>query len=263
MFAQPNVNRAWASVLMISASLLLSGCGGATAPKDEPRVATGSTNKQGLWRMMEDFQGETFYSTVLIQGTGNNVTLTDCSRAFEVDNLVLSGSNYSGFNYDLAPLQVLNNDSLRWTYNNQVRTFQKMDVNAQFNMGSFTLKSPLLPDVTATNLVCVQFSETDEGEVMVLGTQVMGAPLLITINMKDGFEKGTFNIEPFGNERAMVIFSGTHWIKTTLTGFNEISSGTLAITSRGQVRIKGELQGVLRNGITPISVSFDVETPVN
>ena len=262
-FSQPTKTRLWASVLVFSAALLLPGCGGTTAPKDEPRVATNSANKQGLWRMTEDFQGETFYSTVMIQGTGSNVTLTDCSRAFEVDNLKLSGSSYSGFNYDLAPLQALSNDSLRWTYNNQTRNYQKMDVNAQFNMGSFTLKSSLLPDVVASNLVCVQFSETAQGEVMVLSTQVLGNPLLITINMQDGFAKGVFKIEPYGNERAMVIFSGAHWVKTTLMNFNEISSGTLTITSRGRVWIKGELQGVLRDGTTPISVTFDVETPVN
>ena len=260
-FSQSKITRLWATVVVLSAALLLPGCGGGTTEK--PRVATNSANKQGLWRMTEEFQGETFYSTVLIQGTGTDVNLTDCSRAFEVDKIKLSGSSYAGFNYDLAPLQVLNNDSLRWTYNNQIRNYQKMDVNAQFSMGSFTLKSSLLPDVVASNLVCVQFSETAQGEVLVLSTQVLGNPLVITINMKNGFQQGVYKVEPYGNERVMAIFSGAHWVKTTLMDFNEISSGTLNITSRGQVWIKGELKGVLRDGVTPVTVTFNAETPVN
>lgn len=263
MFAQRKYARALATGLAMSASLLLAGCGaGEQEPKDEPRIATGSTNKQGLWRMTEEFDGETFYSTVLVKGTGNNVTMTDCSRAFETDSLVLAGSTFSGYNFDLAALQVLNNDRMRWSYSNQTRQFEKMDVNPQFNMGDFSLTSPLLPNVMA-NVVCAQFSATDQGEVLVLTTQVQGNALMITINMKNGFETGIHNIEPFGNERAMVFFSGSHWVRMTLTGYNEISSGTVNITKRGQVWIEGEVKGVLRNGFTPVTVKFHVETPVN
>ncbi|MCG8538025.1 MAG: hypothetical protein MI808_23305, partial [Pseudomonadales bacterium] len=76
-------------------------------------------------------------------------------------------------------------------------------------------------------------------------------------------EEGTYEVEPYGNQDAMVIFSGSHWIATTLTGYDEISDGTLTITKRGNVWIEGHVQGVLRNGITPINVEFNVETPVN
>ncbi len=249
-------------LLGVGAGMLLAACGAGEDPVDKPRIASGSANKQGLWRMIEDFDGERFYSTVLMEGTGTNVVMTDCSRAFESDNLRLSGSAYTGYNHDLAPLNVVTNDSMRWSYLNQSRTFEKMDVNAQFNMGTFTLKSPLLPDVSASNLVCVQFSETELGEVMVLSTRVMGRSLLITINMSGGFREGTFGIEPNGNEEAMVILSGSHWVVTTLSAHDEISAGTLTIKKRGNVWIEGQLSGVLRNGITPISVTFDVETPV-
>jgi hypothetical protein len=263
MFIQKYI-RILAVVLMVSASLLVASCGGEQQPQDDVvRKATGSSNKQGLWRMIEEFDGETFYSTLLVQGTGSSVTMTDCSRAFEVDSMQLNGSSYSGYNHDLAPLQVINNDTLRWSYTNQTRQFEKMDVHSQFNMGEFSLSSPLLPDVDASNLVCVQFSETDQGEVLVLTTQVLGHPLLVTINMKNGLVEGTHNVDPYGNERAMVIFSGSHWANTTLTAYDEISSGSVTISSRGNVWIEGEVQGVLRNGITPIHVAFNVETPVN
>ena len=244
-------------------ALLLAGCGAEQAPEDVVRKASNSANTQGLWRMSETFDGETFYSTVMVKGTGNNVVMTDCSRAFEVDNLVRSGSAYSGYNADLAPLQILNNDTLRWSFSNQTRKFEKMDTLAQFNMGEFELSSPLLPDVVASNLVCVQFSETNQGEVLVLTTQVLGNPLLITLKMDGPMEEDTYEVEPYGNKDAMVIFSGSHWIATTLTGYDEISDGTLTITKRGNVWIEGHVQGVLRNGITPINVEFNVETPVN
>lgn len=245
-----------------SVSLLLSGCGGQEAPLDQPRLATNSPNKQGLWRMVEEFDGETFYSTVLVEGTGSNVKLTDCSRAFESDTMTLSGDNYSGYNHSLAPLTVTNNDSMRWNYLSQVRRFEKMDVLAKFNMGEFSLRSPLLPNVAATNFVCVQFSETDSGEVMVLGTRVLGNSLFITINMKDGFREGTFAIDPHGSGDAMVILAGAHWVYTTLSAHDEVSTGTLTIKKRGNVRIEGELSGILRNGITPVRVTFNAETPV-
>lgn len=250
--------------VLVSSVLMLPGCGGEEqAPEDVVRKASGSPNKQGLWRMTEEFDGETFYSTLLVQGTGNSVTMTDCSRAFEADSMQLSGNSYSGYNYDLAPLQVINNDTMRWSYTNQNRQFEKMDTNPQFNMGEFRVSSPSLPDVVASNLVCVQFSETDHGDVLVLTTQVLGHPLLVTITVDGSLREGNYNIEPYGNQDAMVIFSGSHWANTTLAAYDEISDGTLTITSRGNVWIEGELQGVLRNGTTPISVTFNVETPLN
>lgn len=250
--------------VMVSSLLVLPGCGGEQQPQDDVvRKTSGSPNKQGLWRMIEEFDGETFYSTVLVRGTGNSVTMNDCSRAFEVDSMTLSGNQYSGYNHDLVPLQVLNNDTMRWAYTNQSRQFEKMDTNPQFNMGEFRVSSPLLPDVVASNLVCVQFSETDQGEVLVLTTQVLGHPLLVTITADGGLSEGSYGVEPYGNQDAMVIFSGSHWANTTLTGYDEISDGTLTITSRGNVWIEGEVQGVLRNGTTPISVTFNVETPRN
>ena len=144
-----------------------------------------------------------------------------------------------------------------------IREFEKMDNLAQFNMGEFEVSSPLLPDVVASNLVCVQYSETDLGDSLVLSTKVLGQPLLVTIRTEGRMAEGTYNIEPYGNEDAMVILAGSYWANTTLTGYDEISEGTLTIQSRGNVWIEGEVQGVLRNGITPIRVSFDVETPLN
>lgn len=250
--------------VLVSSMLILPGCGGEEQPQEDVvRKTSGSPNKQGLWRMSEEFDGETFYSTVLVQGTGNSVTMTDCSRAFEMDSMVLDGNRYNGYNHDLAPLQVINNDTMTWSYTNQVREFEKMDTNPQFNMGEFEVHSSLLPDVVASNLVCVQFSETDHGDVLVLTTQVLGHPLLVTISAKGDLREGTYSIEPYGNEDAMVIFSGSHWANTTLTAYDEISAGSLTIHSRGNVWIEGEIEGVLRNGITPISVSFNVETPLN
>ena len=250
--------------LMVASTVVLPGCGGEeTPPEDVVRKTSGSNNTQGLWRIIEDFQGETFYSTAVLQGTGNAVTMTDCSRAFEADGMTRQGSTYSGYNHDLAELQVLNNDTMRWSFDNQTRRFEKMDTLAQFNMGEFNLSSPLLPDVVASNLVCVQFSETDLGDSLVLTTQVLGRPLLVTIRTEGQLQEGTYNIEPYGNGDAMVIFSGSHWANTTLTAYDEISQGTLTIHSRGNVWVEGELRGVLRNGITPIQVTFNVETPLN
>ena len=250
--------------MVVSSTLLLPGCGGEeTPPDDVVRKTSGSSNTLGLWRIMEDFQGETFYSTALIQGTGNNVIMTDCSRAFEADSMTRQGNLYSGYNHDLADLVVVNNDTMEWHYDNQTRRFEKMDTLAQFNMGEFNVSSPLLPDVVASNLVCVQFSETDLGDSLVLTTQVLGRPLLVTIRTEGPLQEGTYNIEPYGNEDAMVIFSGSHWANTTLTAYDEISQGTLTIHSRGNVWVEGELQGVLRNGITPVRVTFNVETPLN
>lgn len=260
------MSKGWLPLLVsvVSTTVMLPGCGGEEIPTDDVvRKTSASSNTQGLWRMTEDFQGERFTSTMIIQGTGNTVTMTDCSRAFEADGLTREGSVYSGYNYDLAGLMVLNNDTMQWTYDNQTRHFEKMDTLAQFNMGEFTVSSPLLPNVVASNLVCVQFSETDLGDSLVLTTQVLGKPLLVTIRTEGRLQAGTYNIEPYGNEEAMVIFSGSHWANTTLAAYDEISQGTLTIHSRGNVWVEGELQGVLRNGITPISVTFNVETPLN
>lgn len=249
---------------MLVSVMLLPGCGGEELPQEDVvRKTSGSANTQGLWRMIEEFDGETFYSTVMIQGTGANATMTDCSRAFEADSISRNGNVYSGYNHDLAPLQLINNDTMEWRYDNQVRTFEKMDNLAQFNMGEFDVSSSLLPDVSATNLVCVQYSETDLGDSLVLTTSVLGHPLLVTIRIDGPLREGTYNIEPYGNEDAMVIFSGSHWANTTLSAYDEISQGTLTIQSFGNVWIEGEVQGVLRNGITPIHVSFNVETPLN
>lgn len=249
-------------ILVLGAGVFLSGCGAGEAPADTPRLATGSTNKQGLWRMVEDFDGEKFYSTVVVQGTGNSVTMTDCSRAFEVDSMKFASGIYTGYNYDLAPLTVINNDTMRWTYLNQVRNFEKMDVDPLFDMGSFSLVSPLLPNVASAKLACVQFSKTRDNEIMVLATRVLGNSLLITINMKDRFRVGRFAIDPHGAEDAMVILTGEHWVLTTLSAHDEVSSGTLTIKRRGNVWIEGEVNGVLRNGVTPVRITFNAETPV-
>lgn len=249
-------------LLTVGATVLLSGCGAGEVPADTPRLASGSANKQGLWRMVEDFDGEKFYSTMVIQGTGNSVTMTDCSRAFETDAMRFTSGAYTGYNHDLAPLTVLNNDTMRWIYLNQTRNFEKMDVDPQFDMGQFSLKSPLLPDVASAKLACVQFSKNHDSEVMVLATRVLGNSLLITINMKDRFRVGTFAIDPHGAEDAMVILTGSHWVMTTLSPHDEVSTGTLTIKKRGNVWIEGELSGVLGNGSTPVRVAFNVETPV-
>ncbi len=251
-------------LVLFATCLTLVGCGAEqTPPEDVVRKASGSSNTEGLWRIIEEFDGETFYSTLIIEGTGDNTTLTDCSRAFESEQITLQGNQYPNYNHNLAPLQLINNDTMSWSFDNQTRQFEKMDTLAKFNMGEFEVSSPLLPDVSASNLVCVQFSETDQGEILVLTTRVLGRPLLVTIKMDGSIREGTYQIEPYGNQDAMVIFSGSHWIATTLTGYDEISQGTLTVHSRGEVWIEGEIEGVLRNGITPISVSFNVETPVN
>ena len=70
-------------------------------------------------------------------------------------------------------------------------------------------------------------------------------------------------IDPYGQERAMVTFSGGYWSATTLKAYGDVGRGTLTINRRGNVLIEGEIDGVLANGITPITVSFDVETAVN
>ena len=263
MLKQSIFTRALPGLLLASALTALPGCGGNTTHTDTPRVATGSTNTQGLWRMKEQFATETFYSAAIVEGTGNNPTITDCSRAFEADKLTLNGDHYDGFDYDMAPLNIVNNDAMTWNYNNQTRSFQKMDENAQFNMGTFTLTSTLLPSVVASKLVCTQYSTGDKGESLVLTTRVLGKPLLITIRMKDGFKVGTFNISPYGDQPAMVIFSGPYWATTTLLAYDDIASGTLTIKERGKVWITGNLSGQLLHGKKSVSVNFDVETPAD
>ena len=263
MLRQSHFIRALPAVLLLSAASLLPGCGGSTNPTDTPRVATGSKNTQGLWRITEKFDNETFYSTALIEGTGSTVAMTDCSRAFASDSLTRSSNQYTGYTHDIAPLTIINNDAMTWTYDNQTRDFEKMDVNPQFNMGNFTLSSSLLPNVVASQLVCTQFSTSDQGESLVLTTRVLGNPLLITIRLKNGFKVGTYNISPYGDEPTMVIFSGPHWALTTLLAYDEVATGTLTIKSRGNVWIEGELQGQLLNGNQPVNVSFNVETPVH
>lgn len=242
--------------------VLLTGCTG-EEKLDEPRNATGSSDTTGLWRVTESQHGDTFYSTVMIEEKNGKLTLTDCSRSFVEEGLSRQGNSYSGYNEDLAPLNIINNDKMQWFFDGQTRQFEKMDVNPEFNMGSFSFTEYYLININANRVVCAQFSETESGEALILTTEVLGSPFLITIRMKDGIEEGSFDIDPYGQERAMVTFSGGYWSATTLKAYGDVGRGTLKISKRGRVLIEGEIDGVLANGITPISVSFDIETAVN
>ncbi|MCG8311661.1 MAG: hypothetical protein MI976_00455 [Pseudomonadales bacterium] len=242
--------------------VFLTGCTG-EEKIDEPRVATGSSDTTGLWRVTESQHGDTFYSTVLIEEKNGGLELTDCSRSFVKEALSREGNSFSGYNEDLAPLNIINNDRMQWFYDGQIRQFEKMDVNPEFDMGTFSFTEYYLININANRVVCVQFSETDNGETLILTTEVLGSPFLITIRMKDGIEEGSFDIDPYGQERAMVTFSGGYWSATTLKAYGDVGRGTLTINRRGNVLIEGEIDGVLANGITPITVSFDVETAVN
>lgn len=261
---KPTVNaRQWAALSLTA--LLISACGSDPEPtEDVVRRTSGSADTLGLWRIIEHFDNETFYSAGIMKKSWNKLEFTDCSRAFETEELTLVGNSYSGYDHDLASLDIINNDTMRRTFDGRVREFEKMSLDAEFDMGTFNLESPDLFNIHAgAGDLCTQFSDGDEKQVIVLSHEILGSPIVVTIIMDGDFREGTFSVEPNGTEDVMVFFSGPYWVTTTLNSSDEVSNGTLTITNRGNVWIEGTVEGYLRDGDTPVTVTFNVETPVN
>ncbi|HVL02440.1 MAG TPA: hypothetical protein VM553_21620 [Dongiaceae bacterium] len=249
-------------VLVSATALSLSGCGGGTQPPAEtPRSVTGSTNLTGLWRVISKVGTTTQRTAATFVDSGANVAMNDCGLGFRNYALTRTGNALKGYYFNLADILVVGNDSLTYNYNNIDRDFEKMDKDAVYDMGNFSLSSAAFPTVNATSDVCVGFTDNGTEEGLILSTRVNGEMLRITINLTNSLRTGSFAIEPFGNAPATVTLDGAPL--QTMIGADSaaVLQGTLTITKRGTVWVEGTVTGTLDDETTNISVSFKAETP--
>lgn len=249
-------------VCIVLASLSLAGCGGGEAPPaDTPRAVTGSSNLSGLWRVISKVGNSTQRTAATIRDNGANLSMVDCSLGYRNYALTRDGNQLDGYYFNLAPINITNNDTMTYSYNTIQRDFAKMDRDVLFDMGNFTVSSPAFPTVNATSDVCVGFNDSGSEESVILATRINGEMLRLTISLTNSLRTGTFNIEPFGNAPATVTLDGA--ALNTMVGTESISvlQGSLKITKRGTVFVEGTVTGTLDDTVTSVNMSFKAEMP--
>lgn len=263
------VSKSLVPFLVISASaLFISGCGGGEPPPpaETPRNATGSTNLTGLWRVVHKVGPSTVRTAATFVDNGANVIINDCSlgyRPTELDRVTEDGIvKLEGYYFNLAPIVVGTNDKMTFDYSNVHRDFLKMDKDAVYDMGSFSLSSASFTTVNAaSNDVCVGFTDSGTEEGLILSTRVGGKMLRISINQTNSLRTGTFAIQKFGNEPATVELEGVALETMIGTDSAEVLQGTLKITRRGTVWVEGTVTGMLDDMTTNVNISFNAEMP--
>lgn len=254
-------SRAFIPFVLVSATTLsLTGCGGGT-PAEVPRAVTGSTNLTGLWRVVSKVGTTTQRTAATFVDNGATVTMNDCGFGYRNYALKRTGGVLEGYYFDLADIVVVNNDTMTYDYNTINRDFAKMDKDALYDMGNFSLSSASFPTVNATSDVCVGFTDSGSVEGLILSTRVNGEMLRITINLTNSLRTGSFAIEPFGNAPATVTLDGASLQTRIGTDSAAVLQGTLTITKRGAVWVEGTVTGLLDDEVTNINLSFKAETP--
>ena len=240
-------------------ALSLQGCGGGDT--DTPRATTGSTNLTGLWRVVTKIGVSTQRTAATIVDSGADLAMNDCSLAYRNYALTRSGDELSGYYFNLAPLVVVNNDTLSYDYSTIHRDFAKMDTDALYDMGNFSLSSPAFSTVNVASDVCVGFTDSGSEETLIMATRRNGDMLRLTVSMSNSLREGSFAIEPFGNAPATVTLDGTALETLVGTDSASVLQGTLKITKRGSVFVEGTISGTLDDETTAINVSFKAEMP--
>lgn len=250
-----------APALLISTPLLLTGCGGSKTT-ETPRAVTGSSTLTGLWREVSSVGTSTQRTAVLLVDKGAQVDMNDCALGYRDYALTREGSALSGYYFNLADIQVTNNDTLTYHYNNIDRSFAKMDVDPVYDMGNFTLTSPAFSTVTASSSdLCVGFIDNGSEEGLILSTRLNGEMLRITLQLTNSLRTGSFAIEPFGNAPATVSLDGAALQSLIGTDSATVLQGTLKISKRGTVWVEGTVTGTLDDEVTLIDLAFKAETP--
>ena len=242
------------------ASLSLSGCGGGETA-DTPRAVTGSSNLTGLWRVVTKVGVSTQRTAATFVDSGANVAMNDCSLAFRNYALTRSGNELSGYYFNLAPIIVANNDTLTYDYSTVNRDFAKMDKDALYDMGKFSLSSSTFSTLNITSDVCTGFTDSGSVETLIMSTRRNGELLRMTVSLTNSLRVGTFDIEPFGNAPATVTLDGNAMETLVGTDSASVLQGTLKITKRGSVFVEGTITGTLDDTTTDISITFNAEMP--
>lgn len=243
------------------ASLTLSGCGGEEVPADTPRAVTGSSSLSGLWRVVSTVGVSTQRTAAVIVDNGASLTMSDCSLAYRNYALTRSGNQLAGYYFNLAPIQIINNDTLTYNYSTIDRDFAKMDRDALFDMGTFSISSPAFTTINASSDVCVGFSDSGSEESLIMSTRINGQMVRIVVSLTNSLRVGTFDIEPFGNAPATVTLDGAGLESRVGTDSISVLQGSLKITKRGTVFVEGTITGMLDDTTTNVSITFKAEMP--
>ena len=249
-----------ASLFMFTsvAILGLQGCGGDT---DTARSVSGSANLTGLWRVITKVGISTQRTAAVIDDDGATVSMNDCGLAFHNYTLSRDGNELSGYYFNLAPIKVVDNDTLTYDYSTINRDFAKMDRDALYDMGNFTLGSDAFSTINATSDVCTGFTDSGSVETLVMATRRNGQMLRMTISLSNSLRVGTFSIEPFGNAPATVTLDGEALQSLLGTDSSAILQGTLNISKKGSVFVEGSITGMLDDEVTNVTISFNAEMP--
>lgn len=249
-----------AAILSI-ASLMLAGCGGSTAT-DTPRVATGTTNLSGLWRVTQSIMTTTQRTAVTVVDNGGDLTLNDCNLGFRNYALTRSGNELAGYYFNLAPIMVTDNEHMTYDYSNIHRDFEKMDKDAVYDMGTFSVSSPAFTTINANaSDVCVGFADSGSAQSLILSTRINGELMRVTVNLSNSLRVGSFAVEPFGNAPATVTLDGNALQPSIGVSSAAVLQGTLKITKRTNVWVEGTVTGILDDNTTNVDIAFSAEMP--
>lgn len=250
-----------AFLAVVSGVLILSGCKSEDAPADVPRVVSGSSNLTGLWRVVSTVGTTTQRTAATLVDGGAALAMNDCGLGYRTFALQRIGNALDGYYFSLADILVVNNDTMTYDYNSLSRDFTKMDKDAVYDMGSFTLASASFPTLNADSDVCVGFTDNGSEEGLILSTRINGELLRVTVNLTNNLRLGTFAIEPFGNAPATLTLDGAALQSLIGTDSAAVLQGTLKISKRGTVWVEGTATGTLDDEVTSVNISFRAETP--
>jgi len=226
---------------------------------------------EGLWSLNSVSTELTIKATTevsfLLSGTDDDLVMTNCEtrETFDV--------NYSDGEIDDLPLglnlgkyTVSSSNRMTSSGESTTATANKLDTNADFDMGQLTLSSIGMGSDTYTDL-CVTFIGVkifgiNLSEAFTATTIFNGEPLTIQIQTRSSFSRRDYSILaiPAANNEAGIILTGAGLIP--IYGDDEITvtSGTLTVTSDTSSEAGGNFTGTLPDG-SSITGSFEFDLP--
>lgn len=253
------VSRSLGAMLMAGiAATTLTGC------QEEGRVVTGSSDLNGLWRMtMKDTRAGTglelgFTATVVDQG--NSVTMKSCVER-SVDQLNRVGNTLSPS--PNGDIQIVNNDEMTAEGDMGPVEFQKMSVTPVFDLSSLRVMSTRIPPLQSadvcTTTVVAKMVGMSALETLTAYAPYQGSVLAVEFSKIAKFSIGDYSVGPVDSDVTVALESSA-FESIYKSSRIDLQDGTLTITERSGVWIKGELDAYLPDN-QAVSLEFELEMP--
>lgn len=259
MTISKRVSRSIVTLLVAGAvAVPLTGC------QEEGRKTTNSPDLNGLWRMkMSDSRagiGLELGFTATVVDQGGKVTMRSC---VERKNETLTRVGEVLQPSPNGDIQIINNDAMEAQGDLGKVKFEKMSVTPTFDLSSLRIMSTAIPPLQTTD-VCTTTVVAKMVGISALETVTLYAPyqntvLAVEFSKIAKFSTGNYSVGPVDADVTVAMESAAFQpiFKQVRVDLKE---GTLTVTERSSVWIKGRLDAKLPND-QPVSLEFELEMP--